>query len=100
MLTSHGWKKVGGVMTCETPSKCGAGIKAGQQFKFTLDYSTGEAAFTNQVAIYKSDASKAGIDINIVGQTFDTIIGEAVPTIPKSWQGSMYGAVDLLRPGL
>jgi len=90
LLTSHGWKNVGGVMTCETPSKCGAGIKAGQQFKFTLDYSTGEAAFTNQVAIYKSDASKAGIDISIVGQTFNTIIGEAVPTNP-SWQGSMYG---------
>jgi peptide/nickel transport system substrate-binding protein len=90
LLTSHGWKMVGGVMTCETPSKCGAGIKAGQQFKFTLDYSTGEAAFTNQVAIYKSDASKAGIDISIVGQTFNTIIGEAVPTNP-AWQGSMYG---------
>jgi peptide/nickel transport system substrate-binding protein len=90
LLTSHGWKMVGGVMTCETPSKCGAGIKAGQQFKFTLDYATGEAAFTNQVAIYKSDASKAGIDINIVGQTFNTIIGASVPTNP-AWQGSMYG---------
>jgi peptide/nickel transport system substrate-binding protein len=90
LLTSHGWKKVGGVMTCETPSMCGAGIKAGQQFKFTLDYATGEPAFTNEVAIYKSDASKAGIDVNIVGQTFNTIIGEAVPTNP-AWQGSMYG---------
>ena len=31
---------------------------------------------------YKSDASKAGIDINIVGQTFNTIIGESAPCAP------------------
>ena len=90
LLTSNGWKEVGGVMTCQTPAKCGAGITAGQQLKFTLDYSTGEAAFTQEAAIYKSDASKAGIDVNIVGQTFNTIIGEAVPSNPN-WQGSMYG---------
>ena len=90
LLTSHGWKLVSGVMTCETPSLCGAGIAAGQQLKFTLDYSTGQAAFTSQVAIYKSDASLAGIDVNIVGQTFNTIIGEDTPS-NSSWQGGMYG---------
>ena len=58
--------------------------------KFTLDYSTGEAAFTQQTAIYKSDASKAGIDVNIVGETFNTVAGSATPTNP-SWQGAMYG---------
>jgi peptide/nickel transport system substrate-binding protein len=31
---------------------------------------------------YKSDASKAGIDINILGQTFNTIVGEAAPCTP------------------
>jgi peptide/nickel transport system substrate-binding protein len=90
VLTSHGWKMVGGVMTCETAAKCGAGIKAGQKLAFTLDYSTGEAAFTDEVAIYKSDASKAGIDVSIVGQTFDTVAGEAIPT-NTAWQGAMYG---------
>ena len=90
LLTSHGWKMVSGVMTCQTPSLCGAGITAGQQLKFTLDYSTGQAEFTAMAAIYKSDASQAGIDVNIVGQTFNTIIGEAVPSNP-SWQGAMYG---------
>jgi peptide/nickel transport system substrate-binding protein len=90
LLESHGWKMIGGVMTCQTPAKCGPGIKAGQKFAFTLDYSTGEAAFTDEVAIYKSDASKAGIDITIVGQTFDTVAGEAIPTNP-SWEGAMYG---------
>jgi peptide/nickel transport system substrate-binding protein len=90
LLTAHGWKEVSGVMTCEIPSKCGAGIAAGTKFSFTLDYSTGQAAFTDEASIYKSDASKAGINVNIVGQTFNTIIGEAIPTNP-SWQGAMYG---------
>ena len=90
LLTAHGWKMVGGVMTCETPSKCGAGIKAGQKFSFELDYSTGVAAFTAEAAIYKSDASKAGIAVNIVGKTFNAVIGEALPT-NHTWQGAMYG---------
>jgi peptide/nickel transport system substrate-binding protein len=90
LLTSHGWKKVGGVMTCETPAKCGAGIAKGTKFSFTLDYSTGETAFTSEAAVYKSDAGSAGITVNIVGQTFNTIIGEDVPT-SKSWQAGMYG---------
>jgi peptide/nickel transport system substrate-binding protein len=90
LLTSHGWKMVGGVMTCQNPASCGTGIKAGQKLAFTMDYSTGEAAFTNEVAIYKSDASRAGIDISVVGQTFDTVAGEAIPT-NTSWQGAMYG---------
>jgi peptide/nickel transport system substrate-binding protein len=90
LLTAHGWKEVGGVMTCETPSQCGSGIKAGTKFSFTLDYSTGETTFTDEAEIYKSDASKAGINVSITGQTFNTIIGEALPTNP-SWQGAMYG---------
>jgi peptide/nickel transport system substrate-binding protein len=90
LLTSHGWKLVSGVMTCEDPAKCGSGIKAGQQLKFTLDYSTGEAAMTNSISIYKSDASQAGIDVTVVGQTFDTVAGEAIPT-NTSWQAAEYG---------
>ena len=102
LLTSHGWKMTGGVMTCQDPAKCGAGITAGQQLKFTLDYSTGQAAFTNEVAIYKSDASKAGIQINVVGKTFTEVAGEAVPS-NTSWQGAQYGlwifAPDYLPTG-
>ena len=32
--------------------------------------------------VYKSDASKAGIDINLVGQSFNTIVGESTPCAP------------------
>jgi peptide/nickel transport system substrate-binding protein len=82
LLTSHGWAMSGGVMACQDPSKCGTGIKKGQQAKFTYVYSTGSASVTAQWQTYKSDASKAGIAINLVGQTFNTIIGESAPCTP------------------
>ena len=40
------------------------------------------AATTATWQTYKSDASQAGIDINLVGQTFNTIIGESAPCSP------------------
>jgi peptide/nickel transport system substrate-binding protein len=82
LLTSHGWAMTGGVMTCTDPSKCGTGIKQGQKAAFTFVYSTGQASVTAQWQAFKSDASKAGIDINLVGQTFNTIIGESAPCAP------------------
>jgi peptide/nickel transport system substrate-binding protein len=82
LLTSHGWGMQGGTMVCQDPSKCGTGIKKGQQAKFTFVYATGQASVTAQWQAYKSDASKAGIDINLVGQTFNTIIGESAPCKP------------------
>jgi peptide/nickel transport system substrate-binding protein len=82
LLTSHGWAVQGGVMTCQDPAKCGTGIKQGQQLKLTFIYSTGQAATAEMWQTYKSDASKAGIDINLVGQTFNTIVGEAAPCAP------------------
>ena len=42
------------------------------------------AATTAQWQTYKSDASQAGIDINIVGQSFNTIIGQSAPCSPMS----------------
>src|SRR5712692_8355509 len=82
LLTSHGWSEVGGVMTCQVPAKCGTGIKKGQQLKLTFVYSTGVAAVTAMWQAIKSDASKAGIALNPVGQSFNTIIGESAPCAP------------------
>jgi peptide/nickel transport system substrate-binding protein len=82
LLTSHGWAEQGGVMACQDPAKCGTGIKKGQQAKFTFIYATGQASSTAAAEAYKSDASKAGIDINLVGETFNTIIGQSAPCAP------------------
>jgi peptide/nickel transport system substrate-binding protein len=106
LLTSHGWSKVGGVMTCQKPgsgaSQCGSGIAKGTAFKFTLDWATGSSAVQQMVAVYKSDASKAGIDVNLVGQSFNTIIGESTPCKPGpkcTWDVLMYGGWGFNGPG-
>jgi peptide/nickel transport system substrate-binding protein len=82
LLTSHGWSEVNGVMTCQVPAKCGTGIPKGQQMKFTFLYQTGIAAATATWQAIKSDASKIGIDINLQGESFDTIIGQSAPCAP------------------
>jgi peptide/nickel transport system substrate-binding protein len=81
-LEAHGWSEVGGVMTCQDPSKCGANITKGEQAKFTFVYSTGQAAVTAMWETYKSDASQAGIDVVLQGQTFNSIIAESAPCTP------------------
>jgi peptide/nickel transport system substrate-binding protein len=61
----------------------------------------GEA--TAQWQAYKSDASKAGIDVNLVGQTFNTIVGESNPCSPMgpkcSVQVFAYGGWGFNGPG-
>ncbi len=98
LLTSHGWAMSGGVMTCQTPSKCGSGIAKGTQAKVTLDYSTNLALLAQIADIYKSDASKAGISVTPVGQSFNTIIGKDTQTNP-SWTVSGYGGWVFNGPG-
>ncbi len=98
LLTSHGWTMVSGVMTCETPAKCGSGIAKGATATFTMDYATNLSIAAEIADIYKSDASKAGIDVTLVGQTFNTIIGDNISTNPK-WQMSFYGGWVFNGPG-
>jgi peptide/nickel transport system substrate-binding protein len=90
-------------MTCQDPSKCGAGIAKGQQAKFTIVYTTGQAPVTAQWQTYKSDASQAGIDINLVGETFNTILGQSAPCSPMgpkcSVQVFAYGGWGFTGPG-
>ena len=84
LLTSHGWKSVGGVMTCQDASKCGSGITKGEPLKMTFVYSTGVAAATATYQAIKSEESQIGIDVTLVGQSFDSIIGESAPCAPMS----------------
>jgi peptide/nickel transport system substrate-binding protein len=102
LLTSHGWQEVGGVMTCQNPSLCGAGISKGQQLKFSMFYSTGVAAFADMASTYKSDASQAGVAVTLVGQSFNTIIGESTPCSPGprcTWDVLWYGGWAFNGPG-
>ncbi len=103
LLTSHGWKNVGGVMTCETPAKCGAGITAGTKLAFTMDYATGVTYFQQEISIYKSDLSQAGVQVTLVPQSFNTIIGESQPCKPTAaackWQALFFGGWNYNGPG-
>jgi peptide/nickel transport system substrate-binding protein len=107
LLTSHGWKNVGGTMTCESPgtssTECGAGVTSGSKLAFTMDYATGVTYFQQEISIYKSDLSQAGISVNLVPQSFNTIIGESTPCKPTAaackWQALFFGGWNYNGPG-
>ena len=106
LLSAHGWSKVAGVQTCENPgtaaNECGASIAKGTKLSFTMDYATGITAFQDEVANYKSDASQAGIQINDVPQSFNTVIGETTPCAvgPKcNWDMLNFGGWNFNGPG-
>jgi peptide/nickel transport system substrate-binding protein len=84
LLTSHGWKEVGGVMTCQDASKCGTGITQGEQLKLTFAVATGIAAATATYETIKSEESQVGIDVTLLQQSFNSIIGESAPCAPMS----------------
>jgi hypothetical protein len=90
LLTSHGWSELGGVMTCTDPAKCGSGVAKGVKLNLNIVYTSGNATFTDEMAVYKSDAAMAGIDLTVTPQSFNTIISETVPT-NHIWQMGMYG---------
>ena len=102
LLTSHGWAEQGGVMTCTDATKCGTGVTAGTQLKLTMDYATGIQAFQQEVSVIKSDAAQAGIDISLVPQSFNTIIGESAPCSPGpkcTWDILNFGGWNFNGPG-
>jgi len=103
LLTSHGWSPVGGVMTCQDPSKCGTGITQGEQLKFTFVYATGIAAATATWQAIKSEESSVGIDVTIQGESFNTIIGQSLPCAPMgpkcNVQVFAYGGWNYDGPG-
>lgn len=87
LLASHGWKKVGGVLTCESAgtaaSDCGAGIAKGTQAKMTMAYTSGISTQADQVDILKSGLAQAGIQLTPNAQTFDTLLGDTTPCKPS-----------------
>lgn len=99
LLTSHGWTMQGGTMVCTKPGsgsdQCGAKIPSGTKFEMKVDYSTGGAAFKQMDEEWQSDASKAGIKLDLNGQPFDTIISNDSACTPSQasckWDIADYG---------
>jgi peptide/nickel transport system substrate-binding protein len=83
LLASHGWKVVGGVLTCETAgtgsSDCGAGVAKGTQAKFSIAYTSGLSTQADFVQILKSGFAQAGIQLTAQPETFDDLLADTVP---------------------
>jgi len=86
LLKAHGWKVVGGVLTCESAgsgaSNCGAGVAAGTQAKFTMSYTSGISTQEDDVDILKSGFGLAGIQLSPQGETFDALLADTTPCKP------------------
>jgi peptide/nickel transport system substrate-binding protein len=97
LLTDHGWKvNPNGESTCETPAKCGEGVKQGQGLSFSLPYATGTSWIESMVQQLKSNAAQVGIKINIEPKPFDSVIsvggGNCVATKAScAWDAVLWG---------
>lgn len=78
-LTEHGWRISGGVAECASvgtgPHQCGTGIAAGARLSFELIYASGDTALEQMMSFYKSNAAKAGIDIQLTSEPFSSVVG-------------------------
>jgi peptide/nickel transport system substrate-binding protein len=83
LLAAHGWKNVGGVLTCESAgtgtADCGSGIAKGTQAKFSMAYTSGVSTQADMVQILKSGFGQAGIQLTAVPETFDSLLADTVP---------------------
>jgi peptide/nickel transport system substrate-binding protein len=101
LLASHGWKEIHGVATCVRPSLCGPGVAKGTRLTLTMDYAAGAPQFQDEVAQYKYDAGRAGVQINLVSQAYGTIVREAARCSGAkcTWDMLNYGGWAYSGPG-
>jgi peptide/nickel transport system substrate-binding protein len=92
LLVSNGWKVVpNGTDTCikagSAAGDCGAGIPAGTPLKFVEQYASGVETSTEEDTAMKASWSSEGINVQLEGASFDTVIGNAI-ACPNgcSWQ--------------
>ena len=102
LLTSHGWKIEGGVMTCVKPgttsSSCGAGVKAGTKLNLTLEYVSGAPAVTDTVNAEVSDWKTIGINTTTSTNTFNNVISGCGQSGTQKWEICTWGAGWIYAP--
>lgn len=106
LLQANGWTvNVGGASTCTSPGtgtgQCGAGIPQGAKASFSLEYVSGSPSLDQEMALFKSDFSLAGIAINLTTAPFDTVLGNATPCRPGaacSWDMEFWGVGWVYAP--
>lgn len=97
LLSSHGWKTVGGVQTCQSPgsgpSHCGAGIASGTKLQFNLLFASENPPLKAAMQEYQSAAAQAGIKIALSQAPILTVFGDISPCSGAKckWQIANYG---------
>ncbi|GAB3556454.1 peptide ABC transporter substrate-binding protein [Spelaeicoccus albus] len=99
LLTSHGWTKKDGVMTCTDAgtgsSQCGAGIDKGTKFEMHVLSQSGSSVTTNMMSAIKSSLSKTGIGFNIKSAPVNSVLSQTPQCTKKQsickWQLSFFG---------
>lgn len=102
LLSSNGWTvKPGGTTTCTKPGsgpgECGAGIPAGTPLSFQLFYASGLQTVTMGMESLRSNASRAGIQITLRGESFAQVVTNySIPCSPGTpacnWSMANWGA--------
>lgn len=99
LLTSHGWKLVNGIMTCESPgtsgTECGANIPKGRKMTFNMIYAAGVTSLSQEMVAFSSAAKQVGIVVSLSTAPFNTVISDQ-PTCTASqsdcsWQMVNWG---------
>lgn len=97
ILRAHGWSiNPNGLDTCQRAgtagNDCGAGIRAGTPLKFTLQYAIGTDWMESAVRELASNASLAGIQVNLEGQSFGDVVNAAYGVNGEGWQMAYWGS--------
>ena len=108
VMQAHGWDLSTNPATCKSPgtgdTQCGAGINAGDKAEFTLEYPSAHPALDTVLAAYKQAAAGAGISVNVVTKTQNTLGSELVGCSTSTpagcnWDAILYGGwVFSLQP--
>jgi peptide/nickel transport system substrate-binding protein len=81
LLTSHGWRIAGGIMTCESPgagqTQCGTGVTAGTRLSMTLGYVPGVQSVQADVRQLIADMAQVSIRLAAVPQPPAAMAAEA-----------------------
>jgi peptide/nickel transport system substrate-binding protein len=98
LLQAHGWTQPpgGGPRTCTNPGsgphQCGPGVPAGAALNFSFIYRSGQDDLESAARELASNASLAGIQINLSNEPFDNVVQTAFGPDHTSWDLAEWGA--------
>ena len=106
LLTSHGWKLVGGVDACESPgtgaTDCGAGIAKGATLNLSIIWASGTPSLDDTFNAEVADWDSIGFKFAHTEATFNDVIGDCEAGTSYelcSWGGGWSYAPDYYPSG-